>query len=50
MVGSGVVHAFEEEQLTKLLALFRDVTLDWVHRSVDQKFDLFEWVVRTRKP
>ena len=50
MVGSGVVHAFEQEEVTKLLAPFRDVTLDWVHRSVDQKFDLFEWVVRTRKP
>jgi SAM-dependent methyltransferase len=50
MVGSGVVHAFEEEKVTKLLAPFRDVTLDWVHRSVDQKFDVFEWVVRARKP
>ncbi|HWO38132.1 MAG TPA: hypothetical protein VNO32_55870 [Candidatus Acidoferrum sp.] len=42
MVGSGVVRAFEEEEVTKLLALFRDVTLDWVHRSVDQQFDVSE--------
>jgi hypothetical protein len=50
MVGRGVVHAFAEEEVTKLLAPFRDVTLDWVHRSVDQKFDVFEWVVRARRP
>jgi SAM-dependent methyltransferase len=50
MVGSGVVHAFEEEEVTKLLAPFRDVKLGWVHRSLDQKFDVFEWVVQARKP
>jgi SAM-dependent methyltransferase len=50
MVGSGVVHAFEEEDVTKLLAPFRDVTLDWVRRSLDQKFDVFGWIVRARTP
>jgi SAM-dependent methyltransferase len=49
MAGSGVVHAFDEDELVELLAPFRDVTLDWVHRSVDQKFNVFEWVVRARK-
>jgi hypothetical protein len=46
--GSGAVRASEAEEVTKLLALFRDVSLDWVHRSVDQKCDVFEWVIRTR--
>jgi|SRR5271170_592794 len=49
MVGCGLVHAFAEEEITKLLSPFRDVTLDWVHRSVDGKFNVFEWVVQARR-
>jgi SAM-dependent methyltransferase len=49
MVGCGVVHAFAEDEITNLLSPFRDVTLDWVHRSIDRKFDIFEWVVQARR-
>jgi SAM-dependent methyltransferase len=50
MVGCGLVHAFTEEEITKLLSSFRDVTLDWVHRSgKNRQFNIFEWVVQARK-
>jgi SAM-dependent methyltransferase len=49
MAGCGVVHAFAEHEITNLLSPFRDVTLDWVHRSIDRKFNVFEWVVQARR-
>lgn len=50
MVGCGIVHAFTEEEITKLLSSFRDVTLDRVHRSdKNRQFDIFEWIVQARR-
>jgi ubiquinone/menaquinone biosynthesis C-methylase UbiE len=49
-VGLGLVHAFSEEEIRKLLSSFRDVQLDRVHRTdKNGQFDIFEWVVRARR-
>jgi SAM-dependent methyltransferase len=50
MVGCGLLHAFTEEEVTKLLSSFRDVSLDWVHRSdKNRHFNIFEWIVQARR-
>ena len=49
MVGCGIVHAFSEEEIRKLLSSFRDVQLDTVHRTdKNGQFDIFEWIVQAR--
>jgi ubiquinone/menaquinone biosynthesis C-methylase UbiE len=51
MVGCGLVHPFNEEEIVKLLASFRDVALDWAHRSdKNRQVDIFEWIVQARRP